>query len=40
MSNAIAVHVYETEHPIEWDSARVIERENTLYVYNSRNLFT
>ena len=29
MSNAIAVHVHETEHPIDWDSARVIERENT-----------
>ena len=27
MSNAIAVHVHETEHPIDWDSARVIERE-------------
>ena len=27
MSNAIALHVHETEHPIHWDSARVIERE-------------
>ena len=27
MSNAIAVHVHETEHPIDWDSARVTERE-------------
>ena len=27
MSNAIAVQVHETEHPIDWDSARVIERE-------------
>ena len=27
MSNAIAVHVHETEHPIDWDSARVIDRE-------------
>ena len=27
MSNAIVVHVHETEHPMDWDSARVIERE-------------
>ena len=27
MSNVIAVHVHETEHPIDWGSARVIERE-------------
>ena len=27
MSNAMAVHMHETEHPIDWDSARVIERE-------------
>ena len=27
MSNAIAVHVHEAEHPIDWGSARVIERE-------------
>ena len=27
MSNAIAVHVHETEHPVDWDSVRVIERE-------------
>ena len=38
MSNAIAVHVYETEHPIDWDCARVIEREKHfegLYVEKS-----
>ena len=27
MSNAIAVRVHETEHPIIWDSARAIEEE-------------
>ena len=27
MSNAIAVYVHETDHPIDWDSARVIEKE-------------
>ena len=26
MSNAIAVHEHETDHPIDWASARVIER--------------
>ena len=31
MSNAIAVHMHETEHPIDWDSARAIESENTLH---------
>ena len=27
MSNVTVVYVHETEHPIDWDSARVIERE-------------
>ena len=40
MSNAIAVHVHETEHPIDWDSAKVIERGKTLLVETSRSLFT
>ena len=40
MSNAIAVHVHETEHPIDWDSARVIEREKHFACRKSGNLFT
>ena len=31
ITNAIAAHVHETEHPIDWDSARVIEGENTFF---------
>ena len=34
MLNAIAVHVHETEHPIDWDSARVIE---SLHIKRSVN---
>ena len=41
MSNAIAVQVHGTEHPIDWDSAMVIEREKHFpCIEKSWNLFT
>ena len=39
MSNAIAVHVHETDHPIDWDCKGNREGK-TLHVGKSRNLFT
>ena len=38
VNNGLAVHSLKTGHPIEWSQARVVEREENWYVWQTEEL--